>query len=187
MKVAKKPHGPKMYAALRLPARSPRRRVKCGGIPGDSSGERRGRRRSLCLFPPTLLIPGYCSPRKQAFDRGRHPEQRDHAPLRATSISPTGNPPARGSGSEIAQRSKKLAIARLRRTSAFLAVKPSLLETSAIVGATIASSATPARRDRTDGHPSRALGSSGLTAERSRWSNGPSRARAVDRPRLAQA
>jgi hypothetical protein len=22
-----------------------------------------------------LSIPGYCSPRKQAFDRGRHPEQ----------------------------------------------------------------------------------------------------------------
>ena len=26
-------------------------------------------------FPPMLSIPGYCSPRKQAFDRGRHPEQ----------------------------------------------------------------------------------------------------------------
>ena len=57
--------------------------------------------------------------------------------LRATSISPTGSPPARGSGSEIAQRSKKLTIAGLRRSSPFLAVKPSLLETSAIVGATI--------------------------------------------------
>jgi hypothetical protein len=31
-------------------------------------------------------------------------------PLRATSISPTGSPPARGRGSEIAQRSKKLTI-----------------------------------------------------------------------------
>ena len=51
------------------------------------------------------------------------------------SISPTGSPPARGS--EIAQRSKKLTIAGLRSTSPFLAVKRSLLETSAIVGATI--------------------------------------------------
>ena len=36
-------------------------------------------------------------------------------PLRATSISPTGNPPARGSGNEMAQRSKKLTIVGLRK------------------------------------------------------------------------
>jgi NAD(P)-dependent dehydrogenase (short-subunit alcohol dehydrogenase family) len=38
-------------------------------------------------------------------------------PLRATSISPTGSPPTRGSGIEIAQRSKKLTSAGLRRIS----------------------------------------------------------------------
>src|SRR5207244_7156838 len=59
-------------------------------------------------------------------------------PLRATSISPTGSPPARGSGSEIAQRSKKFTMLVLRETSWRLALNASrLLETSAIVGATI--------------------------------------------------
>jgi hypothetical protein len=47
-------------------------------------------------------------------------------------MSPTGRASERGNGREIAQRSKKLAIAGLRRASPLLAVKPSLLETSAM-------------------------------------------------------
>src|SRR5438445_11713983 len=58
-------------------------------------------------------------------------------PLRATSISPTGSAPARGRGSDIAQRSKQLTIAGLRSTIPLLAVKPALLATSVIIGATI--------------------------------------------------
>ena len=60
---------------------------------------------------PNVVDPGYCSPRKQAFDAAATRNNLRSCPLRATSISPTGSPPARGNGSEIAQRSKKLAIA----------------------------------------------------------------------------
>ena len=41
-----------------------------------SSRSRCSARRAVSdAFPPMLSIPGYCSPRKQAFDRGRHLEQ----------------------------------------------------------------------------------------------------------------
>jgi hypothetical protein len=59
-------------------------------------------------------------------------------PFRATSISPTGRAPTRGSGSETAQRSKKLIMLVLRKPSSCLAMKASkLAETSVMVGATI--------------------------------------------------
>ncbi len=107
-------------------------------------------RRSLCLFPPMLSIRTIAHPANRRSIAAATRNNLRSCPLRATSISPTGSPPARGSGREIAQRSKKLAIAGLRRTNAFLAVKPSLLETSAIVGATIGvvGNASASRSDR---------------------------------------
>src|SRR6266566_3290726 len=57
-------------------------------------------------------------------------------PFLATSISPTGRPPARGRGSEIAHRSKKLTQLVLRTRIACLARKVSGVPTSDNFGAT---------------------------------------------------
>src|SRR5215204_3424263 len=58
-------------------------------------------------------------------------------PLRAISIKPTGRPVVRGSGSEIAHKSKKLARPVLRRSRKFLVLKMSGSATLLILGATI--------------------------------------------------
>ena len=50
---------------------------------------------------------------------------------------PVGNPPARGSGSEMAHKSKKLAVEVLRRSGAFFRANTSGDVISAMVGATI--------------------------------------------------
>jgi len=63
--------------------------------------------------------------------------RRPSAPLRAASIKPTGSPLPRGSGNEIAQRSKKFISDVLRRRIVFLGAKVSSVATSAILGATI--------------------------------------------------
>jgi hypothetical protein len=58
-------------------------------------------------------------------------------PFRAINISPTGNPPARGMGSEIAHKSKKFTIPVLPASKAVLAIKPSGVVLSDSKGATI--------------------------------------------------
>jgi hypothetical protein len=58
-------------------------------------------------------------------------------PLRAISINPTGSPPARGQGSDMAQRSRRLAITVLRIRIASVASSASTSESSVMVGATI--------------------------------------------------
>ena len=58
-------------------------------------------------------------------------------PLRATSIKPVGKPPSRGSGSEMAQQSKKFQIEVLRSSMAFLRANTSGGAISSMVGATI--------------------------------------------------
>jgi len=58
-------------------------------------------------------------------------------PFLATSIKPTGSPPSRGNGREIAHRSKKFTQFVLGPTKAFLAKKPSTVITSDILGGRI--------------------------------------------------
>jgi hypothetical protein len=58
-------------------------------------------------------------------------------PFRATSMSPTGNPPARGIGSEIAHRSRKFTRLVLPASREDLAAKPSGVVLSESKGATI--------------------------------------------------